>query len=66
MCMTGKNSLCAVLHEAVQSAHVGGVSHADAHARLSALVEGTGGETWMLIVAQVRVIHARELQAQTV
>ena len=63
--MTGKNSLRAVLHEAVQGTHVGGVRHTDTDARLLALIEGAGGESGVLIVAQVWVIHTGELQAQT-
>ena len=64
--MTGKDGLCAVLHKTVQGAHVGGVGHADAHARFIALIEGTGSKPGVLIVAQVRIVHAREFQPQTV
>ena len=63
--MTGKNSLRTVLHEAMQSTHIGGVRHADTDARLSTLVKGAGGESGVLIVTQMRVIHTGELQAQT-
>ena len=54
-----------LLHEAVQGTHVGGVRHADTDARLLTLIEGAGREAGVLIVAQVRVIHTGELQAQT-
>ena len=63
--MTGKNSLRTVLHEAVQGTHIGGVRHADTDARLLTLIEGAGGESGVLIVTQVRVIHTGELQTQT-
>ena len=63
--MTGKNGLRTVLHEAVQGTHIRGVRHADTDARLLPLIEGTGSESGVLIVTQVRVIHTGELQAQT-